>query len=218
MFRFLVNGEGLLTTPIAHAHAFVRTREEYRTPNIQVTMAPFHIDIGASSATLSRRKVAGGAVGLMQPQSRGEVVLRSPDPLDPPRIHYPMLASADDIAQLIDACRIARKITEQPAFAGSLARWLDPADEVFVGSELRRYVMDTAFPMYHPVGTCRMGNDKDAVVDPGLKVRGVDGLWVIDASIMPTLVTGNTNATVVMIGEKGAELVRSALNTQEGST
>ena len=211
LFRFLVNGKGLLTTPIAHAHAFVRTREEYGTPNIQVTMSPFHIEIGENSAALSRQKIAGGAVGLMQTQSRGEVVLRSPDPLDPPRIHYPMLASEDDIEQLVDACRVARKITEQPAFAGSLARWLEPADEVFAGDELRQYVMDTAFPMYHPVGTCRMGNDTDAVVDPELKVRGVDGLWVIDASIMPTLVTGNTNATVVMIGEKGAELVKSAL-------
>ena len=211
LFRFLVNGKGLLTTPIAHAHAFVRTREEYKSPNIQVTMAPFHIEIGENSAVLSRQKIAGGAVGLMQTQSRGDVALRSPDPLDPPRIHYPMLASADDIEQLIDACRIARKITEQPAFAGSLARWLDPADKVFTGDELRQYVMDTAFPMYHPVGTCRMGSDTGAVVDPELKVRGVDGLWVIDASIMPTLVTGNTNATVVMIGEKGAELVRAVL-------
>ena len=211
LFRFLANGKGLLTTPIAHAQAFVRTREEHRTPNIQVTMSPFHIDIGENSAALSRQKIAGGAVGLMQTQSRGEVVLRSPDPLDPPRIHYPMLASENDIEQLVDACRVARKITEQPAFAGSLVRWLEPADEVFTGDELRQYVMDTAFPMYHPVGTCRMGNGTGAVVDPELKVRGVDGLWVIDASIMPTLVTGNTNATVVMIGEKGAALVKSAL-------
>ncbi len=218
LFRFLVNGKGLLTTPIAHAHAFVRTRDEYGTPNVQVTMSPFHIDIGEDSATLSRQKIAGGAVGLMQTQSRGEVVLRSPDPSDPPRIRYPMLASEDDIEQLIDACRIARKIAEQPAFAGSLARWLDPAGETVTGDELRQYVMDTAFPMYHPVGTCRMGSDTGAVVDPELKVRGVDRLWVIDASIMPTLVTGNTNATVVMIGEKGAELVRNALNIREGST
>ena len=211
LFRFLVNGKGLLTTPIAHAHAFVRTREEHRTPNIQVTMSPFHIDIGENSAALSRQKIAGGAVGLMQTQSRGEVVLRSPDPLDPPRIHYPMLASEDDIEQLADACRVARKITEQPAFAGSLGRWLEPDDGELAGDELRPVVMGRAFPMYHPVGTCRMGNDTGAVVDPELKVRGVDGLWVIDASIMPTLVTGNTNATVVMIGEKGAALVKSAL-------
>ena len=217
LYRFLVNGKGLLTTPIAHAHAFVRTREEFRTPNIQITMAPFHIEIGENSAALSRQKIAGGAVGLMRTQGRGEVVLRSPDPLDPPRIHYPMLASEDDIEQLVNACRIAGKITEQPAFAGFLARWLDPVDEVFAGDGLRQFVKETAFPMYHPVGTCRMGNGTDAVVGPELQVRGVDGLWVIDASVMPTLVTGNTNATVVMIGEKGADLVRNALNTQEGA-
>ena len=211
LFRFLVGGKGMLTTPIAHAHAFTRTRDEFGTPNIQVTMAPFHIEIGENKAALSRRKIAGGAVGLMQTRSRGEVVLRSPDPSDPPRIRYPMLASGDDIEQLIDACRIARKITEQPAFAGSLARWRQPDDEAFAGDGLRQFVKDTAFPMYHPVGTCRMGIDADAVVDPELRVRGVDGLWVIDASIMPTLVTGNTNATVVMIGEKGAELVRAVL-------
>ena len=211
LFRFLVDGKGLLTTPIAHAHAFVRTRHEFKTPNIQVTMAPFHIEIGENSADLSKQKIAGGAVGLMQTQSRGEIMLRSPEPLEAPLIHYPMLASEDDIEQLIDACRLARKITEQPAFAGYLSHWRHPDDEVFTGGGLRQFVKETAFPMYHPVGTCRMGNDTSAVVDPKLKVRGVDGLWVIDASIMPTLVTGNTNATVLMIGEKGADMLKSAL-------
>ena len=211
LFRFLMNGKGLLTTPIAHAHAFVRTRDKFKTPNIQVTMAPFHIEMGEHSAAISKQQIAGGAVGLMQTRSRGEISLRSPDPLAPPRIHYSMLDSEDDIEQLIDACRLARKITEQPAFAGYLARWRHPDDEVFAGDQLREFVKDTAFPMYHPVGTCRMGKDLDSVVDPGLKVRGVDGLWVIDASIMPTLVTGNTNATVIMIGEKGADMVRAAL-------
>ena len=211
LFRFLVNGKGLLTTPIAHAHAFIRTRAKFRTPNIQVTMAPFHIDIGENSAVLSKERIAGGAVGLMRTRSRGEIGLRSSDPLEPPRIHYPMLDSEEDIEQLIDACRLARKITEQPAFAGYLGRWRHPDDEVFAGNQLREFVKDMAFPMYHPVGTCRMGNDPNSVVDPALKVRGVDGLWVIDASIMPTLVTGNTNATVIMIGERGADLVKSAL-------
>ena len=211
LIRFLVNGKGLLTTPIAHAHAFIRTREKFRTPNIQVTMAPFHVDIAENSAVLSKERIAGGAVGLMRTGSRGEIALRSSDPLEPPRIHYPMLDSGDDIEQLVDACRLARRITEQPAFAGHLVRWRQPDDEVFSGDQLRDFVKDAAFPMYHPVGTCRMGNDAQAVVSPDLKVRGVDGLWVIDASVMPTLVTGNTNATVLMIGEKGADLVRAAL-------
>ena len=211
MFQFLVYGKGLLTTPIAHAHAFVRTREKYGTPNIQVTMAPFHVDIGENRAVLSKERIAGGAVGLMRTGSRGEIALRSSNPLEPPRIHYPMLDSRDDIEQLVDACRLARRITEQPAFAGHLGRWRQPGDEVFSGDQLRDFVKDAAFPMYHPVGTCRMGNDAQAVVGPDLKVRGVNGLWVIDASVMPTLVTGNTNATVLMIGEKGAGLVRSEL-------
>ena len=211
LFQFLVNGKGLLTTPIAHAQAFVRTRAEFKTPNVQITMAPFHIEIGADNAVLSKEKIAGGAVGLMRTQSRGEIMLRSQDPLDPPRIHYPMLGSEDDIDQLVEACLLARKITEQPAFRKKLVRWRQPDDEVFGGNQLREFVKSAAFPMYHPVGTCRMGSDADAVVDPNLKVRGVDGLWVIDASIMPTLVTGNTNATVIMIGEKGADMVRSAL-------
>ena len=211
LFQFLAKGKGLLTTPIAHAQAFVRTQEKFRTPNIQVTMAPFHIDIGEDSATLSKMEIAGGAVGLMQTRSRGEIMLRSPYPLDLPRIHYPMLSCDEDVEQLIDACRIARKITEQPAFAGYLERWRQPDDELFADEQLREFVREAAFPMYHPVGTCRMGNDPQAVVGPDLKVRGVDGLWVIDASIMPTLVTGNTNATVIMISEKGADLVKSAL-------
>ena len=211
LLQFLFRGKGLLTTPIAHAHAFVRTREEFTTPNVQVTMAPFHIELGKDHAALSNKKIAGGALGLMQTHSRGEISLRSPDPLEPPRIHYPMLASEEDVEQLVDACRLARRITQQPAFAGHLARWREPEDEVFAGEQLREFVRAAAFPMYHPVGTCRMGADADAVTDPGLKVKGVDRLWVIDASIMPTLVTGNTNATALMIGEKGAQLVKSAL-------
>ena len=211
LFQFLVNGRGLLTTPIAHAHAFVHTREEFKTPDVQVTMAPFHIDIGENSAVLSKERIAGGAVGLMQTRSRGEIALRCSDPLEPPRIHYPMLDSDEDIEQLIDACRIAKKITEQPAFTGYRPRWRHPSDEVFARNQLRQFVKEMAFPMYHPVGTCRMGNDTDAVLDPTLKVKGVEGLWVIDASIMPTLVTGNTNATVLMIGEKGVDMVRAAL-------
>ena len=212
LFRFLANGKGLLTTPIAHAQAFVRTREKFRTPNIQVTMAPFHIQISNNSAALSKEKIAGGAVGLMRTQSRGDISVRSRDPLDPPRIHYPMLSSEDDIDQLVEACLLARNITEQPSFSKQLARWRHPDEEVFASNQLREFVKDSAFPMYHPVGTCKMGNDSEAVVDQNLKVKGVDGLWVIDASIMPTLVTGNTNATVIMIGEKGSDLVRSAIS------
>ena len=174
LFQFLVNGKGLLTTPIAHVprHSSALERQ-YRIPNIQVTMAPFHIDIGDNSATLSKEKIAGGAVGLMQTRSRGEITLRSPDPLEPPRIHYPMLDSEEDIEQLIDACRLARRITEQPAFAGYLSRWRHPDDEMFAGDQLRDFVKDAAFPMYHPVGTCRMGHDAQAVVGPDLKVRSV---------------------------------------------
>ena len=211
LWQFLFKGKGLLTTPIAHAHAFVRTTEAFKTPNIQLTMAPFHLEIGEDRAVLSKAKIAGGALGLMQTQSRGEISLRSLDPLAPPRIHYPMLDSEEDLEQLVAACRLARRITAQPAFAGHLARWREPADETFAGAQLREFVQQAAFPMYHPVGTCRMGADADAVVTPDLRVRGVDGLWVIDASVMPTLVTGNTNATVLMIGEKGADLVKSAL-------
>ena len=210
-FRFLVNGRGLLSTPIAHAQAFVRTQERYRTPDVQITMAPFHIDIGENRATLSRERIAGGAVGLMRTRSRGEIALRSSDPMEPPRIHYPMLDSAEDLEQLVDACRLARNITEQPAFASHLRRWHHPNDEAFAGEQLEDFVRDAVFPMYHPVGTCKMGRDAQAVVDPELRVRGVGGLWVIDASVMPTLITGNTNATALMIGEKGADLVRSAL-------
>lgn len=214
LFHFLLNGKGLLTTPIAHAQAFVHTQPGFRTPNVQVTMAPFHVEIGAAGATLSKERVAGGAVGLMQPQSRGEIALRSPDPLAPPVVHYPMLAAEDDVNQLAGACLLARKITQQPAFEKHLARWCQPDEEAFNDNHLEDFVKSEAFPMYHPVGTCRMGIDEGAVVEPNLRVKRIDRLWVIDASIMPTIVTGNTNATVVMIGEKGAELVRAALRQQ----
>lgn len=214
LFHFLFKGKGLLTTPIAHAQAFVRTSPGFRTPNVQVTMAPFHVEISAAGAALSKERIAGGAVGLMRPQSRGEIALRSPEPLAPPLVRYPMLAAEDDVNQLAGACLLARKITQQPAFEKHLARWRQPNEEAFNDNHLEDFIKSEAFPMYHPVGTCRMGIDEGAVVEPNLRVKRVDRLWVIDASIMPTIVTGNTNATVVMIGEKGAELARAALRRQ----
>ena len=128
-----------------------------------------------------------------------------------------MLAAEDDVNQLAGACLLARKITKQPAFEKHLARWRQPNEEAFNDNHLEDFVKSEAFPMYHPVGACRMGTDAGAVVEPNLRVKRVDRLWVIDASIMPTIVTGNTNATVMMIGEKGAELVRAALRQRGAS-
>jgi choline dehydrogenase len=143
---------------------------------------------------------------LVQPQSRGEVKLRSTNPQDPPVIDPKYLSVETDVQTYIRAIECCRQIANSPAFAdfndGEVAPGLD--------ANLEQYIRNYATTIWHPVGTCRMGHDALAVVDPQLRVHGVEGLRVADASVMPTVPSGNTNASCVMIGEKAADMILSA--------
>jgi len=142
---------------------------------------------------------------LITPKSRGRLRLRSADPSDKPRIVTNSLAEPEDVAAMLEGMKIARELVEQEPLRSVVKRELFPgpgADDL--EDDLRRRVE----LLYHPVGTCRMGTDDDAVVDAQLRVRGVEGLRVADASIMPLIPGGNTNAPCVMIGERAADLVK----------
>jgi choline dehydrogenase len=191
-----------------HAHLFARTRASLDRPDIQPLF--FHLPLYAED----QEGPADGftlMAGAIRPLSRGSLCLASADPEDDLLIDPACLASDHDVAALADAVRLCREIGRRPA----LAEWMEeeryPGPGVQSGRDLRDYLRRTAVTYHHQVGTCRMGVDDMAVVDSQLRVRGVDGLRVADASVMPEVTSGNTHAPTVMIGERASDLVAAAL-------
>jgi choline dehydrogenase-like flavoprotein len=141
------------------------------------------------------------------PKSRGRIGLTSPDPLDDPLIDPSYLSAPEDIETMVAAVKIGRQILSAPSMAAFSKTELVPGPSVQSKADIMADIRRRAETIYHPVGTCRMGRDPQSVVDPSLRVRGVQGLRVVDASVMPTLVAGNTNAPTMMIAERAAELI-----------
>jgi choline dehydrogenase-like flavoprotein len=202
-FALFKRGPG--TSNIAEAGAFVSSRGEPETPDIQFHFIPAQV-VDHGRTILDGQGVTVHACCL-RPESRGEIRLASSDPLAPPVIDPNYLASGYDLKILMDGIRQARAILAAPAFKPYLGMERLPGAARQSDAELEDFIRATAETEYHPVGTCKMGGDALAVVDERLRVRGIAGLRVIDASIMPTLVSGNTNAPTIMIAEKGAAMV-----------
>ncbi|MGZ3197323.1 MAG: GMC family oxidoreductase [Croceibacterium sp.] len=205
---------GALTTGIGHAQAFVKSREGLPAPNLQLAFSAFAFDVtDKGNLALRRESSVSTFVALMRPLSRGRITLRSADPDAPPRIEHLLLGDEDDVEQLIDGLEIARKIMAEPAIVPQVTGEVRPGAELATREQLGFYVRAATIPMFHPVGTAKMGaaDDPSAVVGPDCRVRGIDGLWVADASIMPTIPQGNTNATAIMIGERASDLILGAL-------
>jgi choline dehydrogenase len=144
---------------------------------------------------------------VLRPRSRGRISLRSSSITEPPRIFANYLSEPGDLAGLIEGVKIARDILAAPAFARYRGRELYPGAGATTDDDLAMAIRAKAETIYHPVGTCRMGSDSQAVVDPELKVNGIRGLRVIDASVMPRLIGGNTNAATIMIAERAADFL-----------
>ena len=205
--EWLLRHTGPLSSTVAEVVAFVRTRAGLPAADIQFHMgAAYFDDHGAEE--YDGHCIAIGPV-LVSPQARGQVWLRSADPADKPRIITNSLAPEDDVASLIAGVRLAREIAGHSPLKQIIVKELKPGpdavDEEDLAADLRRRLM----LIYHPVGTCRMSDtDQAAVVDSHLRVHGIEGLRVADASIMPIIPGGNTNAPTIMIAEKAADLIR----------
>ena len=144
---------------------------------------------------------------LLTPQSRGHLTLRSTDPTQPPAIYANYLSSEADLQPLVYAVKLSRELNQTRSYSLFRGDELYPGSQVKSDTEIIEYIRNYAETIYHPVGTCKMGHDEMAVVDNQLRVRGVEGLRIVDASIILTIISGNTNAPVIMIAEKAADLI-----------
>jgi choline dehydrogenase-like flavoprotein len=199
---------GPFASNFAEAGGFLKTDPAMERPDLQL-----HFVIGLVDDHARKRHFRLGFschVCVLRPKSIGSVGLASADPLAPPRIDPAFLAQREDVATLARGARLMHRILEQPALAPFRKRGLygiPPESD----ADLERMLRERSDTVYHPVGTCKMGTDEMAVVDPQLRVRGIERLRVADASIMPTLIGGNTNAPAMLIGEKAAEMIRAAV-------
>jgi choline dehydrogenase-like flavoprotein len=206
--QYFLTRKGILTFGTGLAHGFVKTRPELETPDVQ------YFFMHASYANAGERKLdrePGMTIGVTQlrPESRGSIHIKSPDAFVPPAIRPNFLAVRADQESLIGGMRIARSIIEQPAMDRYRAYEMNPGPEVNTDDEWLNFARRNGQTIYHAIGTCSMGKGPQAVVDERLKVYGLEGLRVVDASIMPTMVSANTQAAVLMIAEKGADLIKA---------
>ena len=153
------------------------------------------------------------SVSQLQTESRGWVRIRSADPQTPPAIQYNYLAAENDRRMMVEGLKFARRLVNTPPLAGYVAGEFQPGEKVQSDEEWLAFCREAGDTVFHPTSTCRMGTDAASVVDERLRVRGVGGLRVIDASVMPAVVSGNTNAAVIALAEKGADIVRADAGT-----
>jgi choline dehydrogenase len=206
--QYFLTRKGILTLGTGLAHGFVRTRPELATPDVQ------YFFMHASYANAADRKLdrqPGMTIGVTQlrPESRGTIHAKSADPMQPPAIRPNFLATSEDQLTMVRGMQIARRIVGQAALKPFVAHELSPGPAVQSDADWLAFARQNGQTIYHPVGTCSMGQGPEAVVDDRLRLHGMAGLRIVDASVMPTEISGNTQAAVLMVAEKGADLIRA---------
>ncbi len=207
LWQYATKKEGEMTSNLAQAGGFIKSNPREPIPDIQLHFVPF----AYTNHGQDLKPLTGWGYTLMacdlRPKSRGRISLASTDALVHPKIEARYLQHESEMQRLLTAVMKAREILAQPAFKPHRGEEVLPGAEIRSDEELREWIRQKAETIYHPVGTCKMGVDDAAVLDLQLKVRGVEGLRVVDASVMPTLIGGNTNAPTTMIAERGAEMI-----------
>ena len=203
-YMFRTGPLAMISSPAA---LFAKTRPELATPDIKCSISPFSADRPQDGL----HKFSGFTMIAYQlrPESRGEIRLKSADPADPPAMIPNYLSDPVDQQTIVAGLKLCRQVLEHPALGQFVAEEFQPGPAVASDTQLLDYARQRGGTVYHPTSTCKMGLDAMAVVDPELKVIGVEGLRVADASVMPTVISGNTNAATIMIGEKLADLMRA---------
>ena len=209
--KFLFQRKGLLTLSAAHIAVFCKSRQDLAHPDIQYHILPATMD--ADKLANEQKMELEGAPGLtiapcqLRPESRGHIRIKSADPMTYPAIFANYLADPLDQEVAVASLRIGRNIAEQQALGPYIDHEMNPGPDFQSDEMLLEYARASGSTIYHPVGTCQMGHGPIAVVDPQLRVHGVEGLRVVDASVMPRLVSGNTNAPTIMIAEKASDMI-----------
>jgi choline dehydrogenase len=206
LLDWLLRGRGAATSPYPHALAFLRSGPDAARPDIQLMMGPFAFEVSPAGIRPYRGPAITVIAALNYPRARGSLHLRSADPDAPPIIRHALLGDPRDVERLVAACRRVREVMAMPALAGHLVAERLPGPACETDAQWEAHLRATTILGNHPIGTCAMG--PRGVVDHRLRVHGIAGLRVADASIMPAPISGNTNAASIMIGEKAADLIR----------
>ncbi|BCO39262.1 choline dehydrogenase [Mycobacterium paraintracellulare] len=220
---YVRNGSGLLAMTMVQVQCMARSDPGLEAPDLQLQFVPFAItravdENGMFNVQQAKEEGFLASSTFLRPRTRGSITLRDSAPDSMPRISYQFLADPEDLRDCLRGLRTVQRVMAQPAMAAITDGQLEPEANCSTDADWEQYVRGAVTPSYHPVGTCKMGIDDLAVVDPELRVHGIANLRVADASIMPTITTGNTNAPSMMIGERAAELILGARRNPTGVT
>ena len=205
--KYALTHKGLLGLPAAPIRAYIRTRAGLDAPDAAISWIPFLAD---TNFKLAKKSGVTAIMNILRSESTGSIHVASKSPNTPPAVRFNFLTAQLDRDVTLEAMRITRRIMTAPAMRGIATDEIAPGVNIQTDDELLDWVRKNAETTYHPVGTCKMGSDPMAVVDDQLRVHGMQGLRVADASIMPTLTSGNTNAPSIMIGEKASRMMLAA--------
>ena len=210
LLKYLFLKKGALTSNISEAGGFLKTAKNLDKVNLQLHFVPGCL----INHGFTKRNLHGFTLcpTLLYPQSKGQITLRSKNPFEPPIIQPNYLENQQDLETLLAGVKISRQILQQQALEEFRDEEIIPGSQIQSNEDISNFIRGTAESLYHPVGTCKMGNDPMSVVNSKLQVHGIEGLRVVDASIMPNIIGGNTNAPTIMIAEKAADMIKSINN------